>query len=164
MPENDDIDPDATPTPSIDPAEHANLALENALLRAGVELDTPRGDMVRQAWEGRTPDLEAIKAHWDLVKPPEAPVEPLAEAEQRIDGEKDQAAERRDLVASSVVEPNPEDTDPVQAARQAGIDVLAPPSGGAAGTRDDAQAAVVHMLADAAGRGDARVLVHEQAV
>jgi hypothetical protein len=158
-------DPPAAPAAdAIDPAAHHALVLDNALLRAHVDLDTPQGQLVRDAWNGKTPDLEAIAAHWELVKPAPAPAEPLPPAELRIDGEAGQAGERRDLASTSVVEPNPLDEDPRVAAVQAGIDTLAPPNGGAAGTRDDAQAAVVHKLLEAANQGDARVLVNEQAV
>lgn len=155
-------EPPASPeAPTIDPAAHANLALENALLRAGVDLETPAGQLVQQAWTGRTPDLEAIKAHWEIVQPAPLAAEQLPPAETRIDGEANQASERRGLAATSVVEPNPEDVDPRVAAVKAGLDVLAPPDGRSAGTRLDAQAATVHTLLEAAGRGDGRVLVNE---
>lgn len=161
MPDDDIVDPPEPP--QIDPNEHAQLALENALLRAGVDLESPRGQLVKDAWEGRAPDLEAIKAHWELVRPPEAPVEPLAAVEARIEGEQGQAEERRDLSAQSVVEPNPEDVDPRKAAAQAATDVLAPPDGRSPGTRIDSAAAYIHSVADAAARGDRRVLVDEPA-
>lgn len=157
MPEPEEI-VDPPEVPVIDPSEHANALLENALLRAGVDLDTPRGQLVRDAWAGKSPDLEAIKAHWELVKPPPEPAKPLAAVEARIEGEPGQAEERRELAASSVVEPNPEDTDPNQAAVQAGIDALT-----AGGTRDDAIASGVHTLVEAAGRNDPRVLAHDRA-
>lgn len=164
MPDDETVEqPDSPDAPKIDPGEHANALLENALLRAGVDLDSPRGQLVKDAWTGKQPDLEAIKAHWELVKPPETPAEPLEAVEARIDGEQSQAGERRDLSATSVVEPNPEDVDPRQAAVKAGLDVLAPSDGRPSGTRMDAAAAVVHTLAEAAANGDGRVLVDEPA-
>lgn len=156
--EPEDNEPTA---PAIDPATHAALALENTLLRAGVDLESPQGELVRDAWNGKTPDLEAIKTQWELVKPAPPAPEPLPAEEARIDGEAGQAAERRDLSAAAVVEPNPEDVDPRVAATKAGLDVLAPSDGRSAGTRQDAQAATVHTLLEAAGRGDARVLVRD---
>lgn len=159
MPDNDELDP----PPMIDPDAHAAALLENALLRAGVDLDSPQGQIVRDAWAGKTPELELIRTQWELVKPQVAPpAEPLPAAESRIQGEGDQADERRGLMAASVVEPNPEDVDPKLAAVQAGFDALMPkPGTGPAGTRDDAIAAGVHTLIEAAGRGDGRVLAHD---
>lgn len=160
------VDPLAEPPEPvvIDPNAHAELALENALLRAGVDLDSEQGKLVRQAWTGQTPDLEAIKTQWELVKPAPPATEPIPDPEPaRIAGEASQAAERRDLAATSVVEPNPTDVDPSVAAVQAGLDVLTPPPGMKAGTRDNAQAAVVHTILEAAANNDARVLVNEPA-
>lgn len=156
-------DPIETPEPPlIDPTEHANLALENALLKAGVDLETPGGQLVKDAWTGKTPEMEAIKTHWDLVKPAPPATEPIPDPEpERIVGEAGQAAERRDLVSSAVVEPNPELEDPRVASVKAGIDVLTPPPGRQPGTRDNAMAAVTHTLLDAAANGDGRVLVDE---
>jgi hypothetical protein len=147
--------------PVIDPAAHAALALDNALLRAGVDLDSPQGQLVADAWRGREPQVEQIKASWELVKPALAVPEPAEPEPERIQGEMNQAAERRELNANSVVEPNPEDQDPRQVAIKAGLDVLAPPMGSSigAGTNDDAMAAAFHVIAEAAGRGDSRVLV-----
>lgn len=157
-PEADAGGPPAAPT--IDPNEHTAVVLENALLRAGVDLETDGGKLVRDAWTGRTPDPEAIKAHWDLVKPPPLAEVPLPPQEQRIEGEGSQAAERGALSATSVVEPNPTDEDPREKALRAGIETLAPSTPGArAGTRDDAMAVGLHTLLEAAGSGDSRVLV-----
>ncbi len=160
---DDIVEPTTDPpaAPAIDPNDHAAVVLENTLLRAGVDLESVQGQLVRSAWEGKAPDLEAIKTQWELVKPVDAPP-PLPPEEQRIDGEATQAAERGALNANSVVEPNPEDTDPREDAVKAGIEVLAPPVGRVAGTREDAQAAVVHTLLEAAARGDGRVLVQER--
>lgn len=150
----------AADAPTIDPNAHTALQLENALLRAGVDIESPGGQLVRDAWTGRAPDPEAIKAHWELVKPV-APAEvPLPPQEQRIEGEGNQAGERGALAATSVVEPNPTDEDPREKALRAGIETLAPTQVGArAGTRDDAMAVGLHTLLEAAGSGDSRVLV-----
>lgn len=159
------VDPLDPPEPvGIDPAVHAEVALENALLRAGVDLESEQGKLVKAAWTGHTPDLEAIKTQWQLVKPAPPATEPIPDPEPaRIAGEASQAAERRDLSANSVVEPSPEDVDPRDASVQAGLDVMSPPPGRRAGTRDNAQAAVVHTLLEAAASGDGRVLVDEPA-
>lgn len=159
------VDPAAEPDApvGIDPADFARVSRENALLRAGVDLETAEGKLVAQAWEGREPDLEAIKVQWDLVKPAPLSTEPIPDPEPAlIQGEEGQAAERRGLSANAVVEPNPEDVDPNVAAVQAGIEVLVPPPGKRAGTRDNAQATVVHTLLEAAANGDARVLVSDE--
>lgn len=151
-------DPEATPSdqpPAIDPDEHRRLALENTLLRAGVDLDSEQGKLVAQAWENRTPELEAIKAQWELVKP--APPAPEPTEAPRLEGEEAQAEERRSLAASTVVEPNPTDVDPRDQAITAGLGALMP-ARGAAGTRDDAMATGVHVLLEAAANGDNRVL------
>lgn len=159
------VDPAAEPDApvGIDPAEFARVNLENAMHRAGVDLESPQGKLMQQAWANTAPDVEAIKVQWDLVKPAPLVVEPIPDPEPTlITGEAGQAAERRGLAASSVVEPNPTDVDPNVAAVQAGIEVLVPPAGKQAGTRDNAQATVVHTLLDAAANGDARVLVSNE--
>lgn len=151
--------------PAVSVDEHLAVRTENALLRAGVDLDSPQGKLVAQAWEGREPDREAIEAHWQAVKP--TVVEPVDAAdvvppvEPRIENEADQARERRMLNANSVVEPNPEDKDPRKEAVRDGIAVLIPPPGEIAGTREDAISTGVHVLLGAAANGDRRVLVDE---
>lgn len=154
-------DPEGTPPPSIDAHAHAELQLENALLRAGVDLDSEHGKLVRDAQAGKEPDVEAIKRQWELVKPKvEAPpAEPPAEP--RIEGEGDQGAVRSALAATSAVEPNPADLDPNDEAVRAGQAVL---TGARTGTTKDAFATGFHKLAEAAGRGDARVLVRDEPV
>lgn len=154
-------DPEATPdAPTIDAAEHAALALENTLLRAGVDLDSEQGKLIQQAWTGRTPELEAIKTQWELVKPPPPTVEPTPEPEPRLEGEQAQAAERGRLASSVVVEPNPTDVDPREAAVQAGLDAMTP-ARGRAGTHLDAMASATHVLLEAAANGDTRVLADD---
>lgn len=156
-------DPDAPV--GIDPAEFARVNLENAMHRAGVDLESPQGKLMQQAWANTPPDVEAIKVQWDLVKPAPLATEPIPDPEpERIVGEAGQAAERRDLSANSVVEPSPEDVDPNEAAVQAGLDVMIPPPGKRGGTRDAAQAVAVHTLLEAAANGDARVLVSNEPV
>lgn len=151
--------------PQIDPNVHANLVLENALLRAGVDLETDQGKLVRQAWEGKTPDDAAIKGQWELVRPNAAPAEPEPPVEPRIDGEDGQGQERRNLSAASVVEPNPMDQDPREQAVREGLRVLYPDNPAEhAGTRQDAAATAVHVLMEAAQRGDQRVVQPAHAV
>lgn len=160
---DDTIEGEAPAAPVVDPVDHAAVQLENVLLRAGVELDTPHGQALKDAYEGRTvPDLETVKARWEILKPTPQPDAPAPEAE-RIEGEDGQAEERRLLTASSVVEPNPENDDPRALAVKAGFDTLTPPQGVKAGTRDDALASAFHVLAEAAERGDTRVLVQAPA-
>lgn len=156
MPDENVETPEVT-TPAIDPSAHANLMLENALLRAGVDLESEQGQLIADANRGKeTVDVEAIKRQWELVKP--NPVtEPAEVVEPRIEGEADQGAERRGLAATAVVEPNPMDNDPREAAIEAGRNVIAPLNGGHPGSREDAQATTLHNLLEAAERGDARV-------
>lgn len=147
---------------AIDPTAHANVVLENALLRAGVDLESPQGKLVRDAWEGKEPDNAKIKEHWELVKPTTEPAATEPEPEPRIVGEGEQAGERASLTATSVVEPNPEDVNPRDAAMTAAREVIEPSKQGqGSGTRVDAIATGIHMLVDAANSGDGRVLVQD---
>lgn len=154
---DDELD---TPTePQIDPSAHANLQLENALLRAGVDLDTPQGHLIRDANAGKTPDVDAIKAQWALVQPqPELVVETPPE---RIEGEAGQAEERRALAASSTIEPEPTDMDPMEESMRMAHEVRYPAPGSRqkTGTETDALATAFHSRAVAGGQGDDRVYV-----
>lgn len=146
---------DAPPAgPSAD--DYRKLQLDNALLRAGVDLESAQGKLLAQAWAGREPEFEAIKTQWESVKPP--PVEAPPPEPTRLDGEGEQAAERGALAASTVVEPNPEDKDPRDEAVINGLSVLTPVTGQRAGTHMDAMAVGVHTILEAASRGDQRVL------
>ena len=53
MPE-DEVTPPESAGPS--PSEVAQLKLDNALLRAGVDLDSPQGKILAEAWTSRDPD------------------------------------------------------------------------------------------------------------
>lgn len=146
-------------TPLIDPGAHANLQLENALLRAGVDLDSPQGQLIRDANAGKTPDVDAIKAQWALVQPQPEPV--VETPPERIEGEANQAEERRALAASSTIEPEPTDLDPMEESVRAAHQVRFPAPGSRqkTGTEGDAVATAFHMRAVAGGQGDERVFV-----
>lgn len=150
---------DEPTTPQIDPGAHANLQLENALLRAGVDLDSPQGQLIRDANAGKTPDVDAIKAQWALVQPQPEPV--VETPPERIEGESQQAEERRALAASSTVEPEPTDLDPMEESMRMAHEVRYPAPGSRqkTGTETDALATAFHSRAVAGGQGDDRVYV-----
>jgi hypothetical protein len=150
---------DEPTTPQIDPSAHANLQLENALLRAGVDLDSPQGQLIRDANAGKTPDVDAIKAQWALVQPQPEPV--VETPPERIEGESQQAEERRALAASSTIEPDPADLDPMEESMRAAFEVRhpKPESRQKTGTENDAIATAFHMRGVAGGQGDDRVYV-----
>jgi len=156
MPEDDG---ESTPeTPQIDPTVHDSILLENALLRAGVNLDSPQGQLVQQAWQGKEIDQAAIAAQWEMVRPQDTTPEPPAP--ERVEGEERQGEERRVLASSSTVEPDPTDRDPMVESMRAAHDVLSPPPGSLQrqGTSEDAIATALRLRGDAAVAGDARVL------
>lgn len=156
MPEDGE---ETTPAPTqIDPTVHDNVLLENALLRAGVDLDSPQGKLVQQAWDGKPLDADAIKTQWEMVRPQDAPAPPPEP--ERVEGEERQGEERRVLASSSTVEPDPTDRDPMVDSLRQGFDVLNPPPNSMQrqGTNEDAIATALRLRGDAAARGDARVL------
>lgn len=138
--------------------DHRALQLENALLKAGVDLNTDQGKLIARAWTGQNPEVEAIAREWELVKPAPVVVEAPPPEPERLEGEGGQAAERGALASSVVVEPNPEDKDPRTEAVLLGTQALTPRTGQPAGTHMDAMAVGVHTLMEAASRGDSRVL------
>lgn len=154
--EGDDLTPEPDP---IDPVAHKSALLENALLRAGVDLDSPQGKLVQQAWDGKPIDADAIKAQWEMVRPQDAPPEPPAP--ERVEGEELQGEERRVLASSSTVEPDPTDRDPKVESMKRAHEVLSPPPGSLTrqGTNEDAIATALRIRGDAAVAGDARVLI-----
>lgn len=154
MPDDDELASEPTP---IDPETHANLQLENALLRAGVDLDTDQGKLIAAANANGEPDVDKIRSQWELVKPQPAPVEETPP--ERIEGEASQGEERRVLAASSTIEPDPTEKDPRQESMRVGREVLSPTDPyQRAGTNVDAIATALHMRIDAAATGDTRVI------
>lgn len=159
MPDDQTLDE----TDPIDPAAHAalqqtnaSLAIDNAMLRAGIDLDTPVGKMFRKAWDGEA-DVEKIKtAAADIpgaIRTVEAPA-PAAAAEEpeREEGEAGQLAARTALTtgdAAGLEDPNPQ-TTAFDRARQT-LDN--------GGRRADAMSGAIGDLVDAAMAGDTRVLV-----
>jgi hypothetical protein len=157
------------PNAPVDTVDTGALQLENAMLRAGVDLDSKQGQILRDAWTGRDVDAAAIKEQWAILMPVETPpptVEtpattdpPPAEGDPRIEGEAQQAAERQALAtgATSTVVPPEIDvrTSSVEQANQ----VLQQ-----GGTRADAMATGFHARAVAAGKGDTSVLVQNEPV
>lgn len=149
----------------IDPLEHAKLARENALLRAGVDLDSDQGKILADAWATKDPDVEAIKRQWELLKPQPAPEPeaPIPTSPQLSDAEMNQAAERQELAAGGHLTPDAAEVDPMEDSMHQARQVLAPPEGSRqrAGTHIDAMATALHVRAVAASNGDQRVLVQE---
>lgn len=156
MPDGDEETPTPETPPGPTPSEWAQMKLDNALLKANVDIDSPQGQMVARAWAGKEPDADEIAKDWELVKPQIAAEEvPL----DRIEGEEGQAEERRILAASSTVEPDPTDKDPRPESMRVAREVLSPTDPyQRAGTHVDAMATALHMRIDAAAGGDTRVI------
>lgn len=150
----------------IDPIEHARLARENAMLRAGVDLDSDQGKILADAWANKEPDVESIRTQWTLLKPqPVVEPEPSSPASPQLsEAELSQATERQDLAAGGHLEPGTVEVDPMEESMHLANQVLHPPEGSRqrAGTSIDAIATGLHVRAEAAHKGDTRVLVQDQ--
>lgn len=159
------LEPEGMEQPGIDPVEHAKLARENALLRAGVDLESKQGQILANAWSNRDPDVEAIRSEWELLKPQPAPEpEPaLPVSPQLSEAEQNQAQERQELAAGGHLQPDAGDVDPMEMSIIEARKVLEPDpnSRQRAGTHIDAMATALHHRAVAAGKGDSRVYVQE---
>lgn len=150
--EDDPIDPEAH---AALVRELATVKVDNAMLAAGIDLDSPTGKMFRKAWDG-DPDVEKIKTAAaeipGAIKSVEAaPVEGDGEPE-REEGEQTQFAERAALTSEGAA--GVENPDPRKGAFE-GIDAAL-----ADGARfDDAGANALRELTAAANAGDTRVMV-----
>lgn len=145
-----------TPAPSPDVAA---LLLDNTLLRAGVDLESEQGQILRDSWAGKELDAAAIGRQWELLKPqPAAAPTPPPEPDPRIEGEEGQAGERQALAGQPTTtvttEVDVRDAS-VEAAREAGRK---------GATREDQIATGFAMRARAAGQGDTAVLVQQPQV
>jgi hypothetical protein len=127
------------------------LARENALLKAGINTDTPLGQMFKDAYQGEL-TTDAIKAAWATVAPPapettEQETEPTAE-------EKEFAAEREGFASGAGDDGKPPDRNPRKEALEIGLKAL---DEGLA--RDEAMGMAFSHLAGAASQGDERVIL-----
>lgn len=143
-------------------ADSAGLALDNAMLAAGVDLDSKTGQMFRKAWDGG-PDVEKIKTEaaeiqGALKAPPAPPATELGNVDNTTDverepGEEGQFAERTALTTGDPggqADPNPQ----TEALKQLDERV-------AAGARiEDAGGLALQALVEAANGGDLRVLAN----
>jgi hypothetical protein len=136
-------------------AEADRLNRENAMLRAGVDLDSKAGQYFVKGYEGEL-TREAILAEAEAMQgvirgatPAATPAAPVVEHDIS------QGQDRMDLAAGSAV-PSPDQANPYAVAEQAWED--ARKSGG---TRESAAAAPLAVLLEAAQRGDRRVIVEQ---
>jgi hypothetical protein len=155
-------DPEESAVDQIDPTEFAQLReelrqtrIDNAMLQAGVDLDSPTGKMFRKAWDGDA-DADAIKAGaaeipGALRSVPEPPA-PDIQGEAREEGEADQFGERSAFASGDAA--GAEDPDPKVTA----IDELHADIDGGARV-EDAVGATMRKLVAAANAGDTRVMV-----
>lgn len=148
------------------------LLLENALLRAGVDLDSVAGQTLRDAWENKEIDAAKIAQQWDALKPPAAAAPPAVDSattepeppaspatdpqgDPRIEGESGMADERQ-FLAGGPTSNVTHDQDVRTSSMDAGREALAKGA-----TREDAMATAFKSRALAAANGDASVLVDE---
>lgn len=157
MPEGEDLTPEPETPQGPTASEWAQMKLDNAMLKAGVDVDSPHGKLIANAWSNREPDSDEIRKDWELVKPQIAQEEAPPE---RIDGEEGQAEERRMLASNTTFEPDVTDVEPKAESMRLAREVIQPSApGGRAGTNEDAMATAFHHRAVAGGQGDQRVFV-----
>lgn len=144
-----DPKPDGQPDPSA-----ARLRKENAFLRAGVDPDSEKGQILFDAL-GEDPSVEEVKAKGELIgafaTAGESTTESKPGGEEREPGEEQQARERAAL-AGHGFEPPPQE-DPYALAGKA-----AQAERDQGRSAEDAVAAGFVALAKAAQDGDTRVL------
>lgn len=162
------IDPENDPEP-LEPesndirslrrkAEKADaLARENALLKAGINTESPLGAMFRDAYQGEL-TTDAIKAAWATVAPPAPPEpEPTTDPDPGPDPQAQQFADDRQRLTTGGAgdlgtEP---ERDPKKVAIEEGEKALQEGK-----SREDAMALAFSTLAQAAANGDQRVIVN----
>lgn len=148
--------------------QQEQLARENAMLRARVDLDSPVGQLFARGYEGEA-STDAVRAAWEAlgVTTPAAPAGEAGGAppagQPADDGPtaEEQAAQqaRQALTQGGSTppgeEPSPEPWEAAYAEREAALKSGTP--------RDTADGRVLDRIFDAAGRGDERVLYdHER--
>ena len=136
-------------------AENLELRRENALLRAGVDLDSPLGALFAKGYDG-DPSDDAIREAWAEVHGavPPTPEVPMTPDPHITADERASTAQRQALANGSPADLPPGPADPRDEADRIREAVVA--SGGRA--EDGVAAALDHILG-AATRGDHRVLI-----
>lgn len=151
--EDDPIDPEAHAALK---AELAQVKVDNAMLAAGIDLESATGKMFRKAWDG-DPDVEKIKSAAAEIPgaikaaPEPAPADGDGEPDREA-GEATQFAERAALTSEGAA--GVENPDPRKGAFEGLDEALA---GGA--RFEDASADALRSLVGAANAGDRRVMV-----
>lgn len=125
---------------------------ELALLKAGVDTDSPVGKLFAKSYDGEL-TVDAVKASWAELAPAPA-AEPATEPDAALaEGEAASTQERANL-ASGATNAQVPDVDPREVAVAAGKRIQQD-----GGTEADALATHFDVLVDAAIKGDRRVLV-----
>lgn len=141
-------------------ADEAEAALaasrrENAMLRSGIDLESPLGDFFVKSYTGDPADVDALKAEATRLGVPfkGAPVEaPSGETEEPAEPT---GTEQRSALSDGAPADTGEDTDPRQTAKEHFDRRM---SEGA--PQEDAAGEALNILANAAQRGDPRVIVN----
>lgn len=162
--ENDD-EMDETPQPDETPkalrraaeegkkakAEAASLKRELAMLKAGVDIDSPIGKMFAKAYDGdATP--EAIKAEWASISPSASATADTPEPEIPAE-ERQSTAERSALASNAPADTGTPPPDPRVVAAEKAQDAR---SKGA--SREHSMAEYFRTVVEAAQNGDERVI------
>jgi hypothetical protein len=132
-------------------AELAAAKRELAMLRAGVDVETPVGKLFAKAYDGDI-DADAIKAEWAAIapKPADAPADEPVITPDEAKSTAERQALANNAPADVVQEVNPRDT-----ALKAGMSTRS-----SGGTTDDALGVHFNELVKAAIAGDKRVLIN----
>lgn len=143
-------------------ASNAELARENAFLKAGVDLESPVGKMFTRAYDGEL-DADAIKAEaaqvgalLDRSDQPTTTPGATSVTPDDIRQTQERQALANDGVPPGLVDDG-SDVDPLDEGYRRYHERLA-----AGARREDAAAEVIDRIIDAAARGDERVLYDPQ--
>jgi hypothetical protein len=133
-------------------AELASAKRELAMLKAGVDLESPIGKLFAKAYDGDTA-ADAIKAEWAAIAPKAGTDTPVAPEPVITDDEARSTTERQALANNSPADIASE-ADPRETAFKAGLATRAQ-----GGSTEDALGAHFNELVRAAIDGDKRVTV-----
>lgn len=128
---------------------------ENAMLRSGIDLESPLGEFFVQSYKGDPADVEALKAEAQRIGVPFKTGHVVESEETPVPDEPTDptgTAERRALADGAPADTG-EDKDPRQVAREAFDRSMANGL-----PEEDAAAAHLGVLVEAANRGDKRVI------
>lgn len=133
----------------------AQLARENAMLKSGINLETPLGQFFVESYTGDPSDVEGLKAKAAELGVPIEGEAPAATEAQVVEPVYEPTGTTQRMALSDGAPPDTgEDKHPKQLAREQFDRSVAQGH-----SRDDAAADALNVIAQAAMRGDRRVII-----